>query len=335
MKLSILIVNWNSKDYLRKCLESVRSTCTGLDLQVVVVDGGSFDGCGEMIASDFPEVVFVQSVENIGFGRSNNLGFTRVTGDAVLLLNPDTELKPGAVSTMVGALLEQKDSGMIGARLLNSDGSLQLSSIHHLPTPLNSASDSDWLRRRWWANCGPSDKGGPVRVEAVSGACMMMRSEVFRHVGGFSPQYFMYAEDMDLCLKVSRAGFEIYHAPEAVVLHHGGGSSGTQFSKFSTIMIREALHVYMRSNHGSFTAFLYRVLMGASATVRLMVIGMLLAVRSGKKREEGWVALRKWWSILRWAFGLESWACEKFVLPSGAVEGTPDASGLPGVSRSC
>ena len=104
MKLSILIVNWNSKDYMRECLHSISGTCGHLSPQVVVVDGGSFDGCAEMLAAEFPEVEFVQSPENIGFGRSNNLGFERVTGEALLLLNPDTELQPGAVDALLTAL---------------------------------------------------------------------------------------------------------------------------------------------------------------------------------------------------------------------------------------
>src|SRR5688572_28797322 len=98
--LSILIVNWNSKDYLRKCLQSIRTTCAELSPQIIVVDG-SFDGCGQMLAAEFPEVEFVQIAENLGFGRSNNLGFERVTGDNLLLLNPDTELKAGAVQALL------------------------------------------------------------------------------------------------------------------------------------------------------------------------------------------------------------------------------------------
>ena len=313
MKLSILIVNWNSLEYLRKCLASIRDTCADLDLQVVVVDGGSFDGCGEMVASDFPEVEFVQSADNIGFGRSNNLGFTKVKGDAVLLLNPDTELQEGAVQILLQTLLKQKDSGIIGARLLNSDRSLQLSSVHHLPTPLNSALDSDWLRRRWWTKSGLCDTMDANVVEAVSGACMMMRAEVFRQVGGFSPRYFMYAEDMDLCLKVTRMGLKIYFAPGAVVLHHGGGSSGTQVSKFSTIMIREALHVYMRQNHGFPTALLYKSLMAVSAMVRLPILGLAWLFSKDGARLTKAASMLKWWIVMRWSLGGEGWAKSHFL----------------------
>ncbi|MES2660447.1 MAG: glycosyltransferase family 2 protein [Verrucomicrobiota bacterium] len=312
MSLSIVIVNWNSKDYLRNCLQSIRRTCDGLDPQIIVVDGGSFDGCDKMLAKEFAEVEFIQSKDNIGFGRSNNLGFTRVAGEMVLLLNPDTELGEGSLQTLILALEQDLDCGMVGARLLNSDGSLQESSIHPLPTPLNTALDSDWLRRRWWARQGPRFPGPSVAVEAVSGACMLMRSETFRRVGGFSPQYFMYAEDMDLCLKVHRAGLKILHVANAQVLHHGGGSSQTQFSKFSSIMIREALYVYMRLNHGFFAAASYRCLQGISATLRIALLAPLWILGSGQARQARKVSIHKWWVVLRWCLGMEQWSKERF-----------------------
>lgn len=312
MNLSIVIVNWNSKDYVRECLASVRATCAELVPQVVVVDGGSFDGCGEMLAAEFPEVDFVQSPDNLGFGRSNNLGFSRATGDLVLLLNPDTVLHAGAVRGLIDALESSPGAGMVGAHLLNTDGTLQLFGIHLLPTPWNCAVDSDPVRRRWWKQHGPADEGAPVVVEAVSGACMLMRSETFRRVGGFSPQYFMYGEDMDLCKKVSSLGLKIYYAPDARVIHHGGGSSRNEFNRFPTIMIREAHWVYMRLNHGLGTALFYRFLMGASAVARCAIVAALLPLRRGERRSAARVALRKWAAVFRWSLGLESWAAAKF-----------------------
>ncbi|MCB1130122.1 MAG: glycosyltransferase family 2 protein [Verrucomicrobiae bacterium] len=316
MKLSILIVNWNSKDYLRQCLRTVRETCAELDPQVVVVDGGSFDGSAEMLAADFPEVVFVQSPENIGFGRSNNLGFTKVTGDLLLLLNPDTELRPGAVASLIRCLEELPDAGLIGARLLNSDGSLQYSSVHSLPTPWNVAFDSDWGRRRWWRRQGPPAGGLPCEVEAVSGACMLLRTKDFRKLGGFDSRYFMYAEDMDLCFRLRQTCGRIYHDPRAEVLHHGGGSSRTQFSKFSAVMIREAVRVYIETHHGKAQVLLYRFLMALSALTRMAILVPIWLLASGGKRITTRVSLLKWISVFRWALGRETWAEERFQAPS-------------------
>lgn len=312
MKLSILIVNWNSKEYLRKCLLSIRETCGRIEPQIVVVDGGSFDGCAEMLNAEFPEVEFIQSPENIGFGRANNIGFERVTGEALLLLNPDTELRPGAVDALLRGLQEQPGSGLVGARLLNSDGSLQFAAVHPLPTPWNAAMDSDWLRRRWWKRKNRRNATVPFEVEAVSGACMMMRAETFRRLEGFDPRYFMYAEDMDLCFRVRRSGLGIFHAPRAAIVHHGGGSSRLQFSRFSTVMIREALHVYFLKNHGVSTGVCYRVLMGASALVRMVLLAVAWLAACRDMRGVKMLPILKWRAILSWSLGREKWAEERF-----------------------
>ena len=113
MTLSIIIVNWRSKDHLRACLRTVRATAADLSPQVIVVDGASFDGCGEMLAAEFPEVTFIQSQENLGFGRCNNLGFERSASDVVLFLNPDTELKDNCLQTMLAELERQPDAGIL------------------------------------------------------------------------------------------------------------------------------------------------------------------------------------------------------------------------------
>lgn len=312
MKLSILIVNWNSKDYLGKCLRSIRTTCSNLSPQIVVVDGGSFDGCAEMLAADFPDVEFIQSNENIGFGRSNNLGLAAVNGELLLLLNPDTELRPGALSILIETLIDHTDAGLIGARLLNSDGSLQYSSVHLLPTPWNIALDSDWTRRRWWHRKGLTPESPPCEVESVSGACMLLHTETFRNLGGFDPSYFMYAEDIDLCARVRATGKKIYHASRASVVHHGGGSSRQQFNEFSTVMIREAVHHYLIRHKGRLCAYAARMLIAMAALARIACIIPIWPLATPPSRAGKTTSLRKWGKVLRWCAGFESWASGHF-----------------------
>jgi len=303
--LSILIVNWNSKDYLRKCLQSVRMTCVGISLQVIVVDSASYDGCGAMLAGEFPEVEFIQCPENLGFGRSNNLGFQRVRGEYLLLLNPDTELHPGAVARMLEVLNSVPAAGIAAPRLLNADGSLQCTCVRALPTPLNRAVDSEVLRR-WsprsslWSTWEAFHSAQPVTVEAVSGACMVMRADTFRSLGGFSPQFFMYGEDMDLCAKARRLGLKVVHIPGAQVVHHGGGSSSKQLSRFSAVMMRQAGETYMVLNHGAMTAWIYRGLQAASAVVRLLILLVMLPMRP-RCRGAVLMSIQKWWEVLMWA----------------------------------
>lgn len=311
MTLSIVIVNWNSKDLLRQCLLSLETTAAELAPQVVVVDGGSFDGCGEMVAAEFPSVLFVQSEDNIGFGRANNAGFKQATGEALLLLNPDTEVLPAAIQTLLAELRRLPSAGIVGPRLLNSDRSLQ-TSVQALPRPFRQAFDSEILRRllwplRLWAPPTDFEPRKTIEIEAYSGACMMMWADTFRKVGGFSPQYFMYAEDADLCLKVRRAGFRIYHTPSARVVHHGGASSSSHGSSFSAVMMREALHMYMLSNHGRLHAATYRLAVAAAAIARMLPQSLGVAFSKDSARSLRKAAVSTSWAILLWSLGQQQW----------------------------
>jgi GT2 family glycosyltransferase len=310
MTLSILIVNWNSKDLLRQCLLSIRENGSDLQPQVIVVDGGSFDGCGEMIADEFPQVEFVQSNDNIGFGRSNNLGFAYATGDMVLLLNPDTEIRPGALERLVAELRKRPDAGIVSPRLLNTDLTPQ-SSVHMLPRPIRQAFDSEFLRRNlsvygWFAPPFDYHPADTVSVEAVAGACMLLWTKTFRDLRGFSPEYFMYAEDMDLCFRIHRAGLKVYYVPGAEIVHHGGASSSVQGSTFAAVMMREALNSYMLTNHGRFQARLFRLATTSSAILKMLLLAPGLISRQRQRREHRKAALAQSWSVLSWSIGRDS-----------------------------
>ena len=312
---SVVIVNWNSKDYVRQSINSVLSTCSELSPQIVVVDGGSFDGCGEMILSEFSGVEFVQSPENVGFGRSNNLGFARVRNDVVLLLNPDAELKPGAAKNLFSELHRLPDVGVLGARLLNSDGSLQKSCVQSLPNPWNQALDSELLRRVWpksrlWGSGNAFASSVSVKVEAISGACMLMRSETFRRIGGFSPEYFMYGEDMDLCARIRHLGLNVYYVPTAEVVHHGGGSS-RRVSTSSSVWMRRSVYHFILTHHGQSSAVAYRMLMGISSLVRLSLLAPACILTQSAQRAARLKSFQKWVAILRWCAGFENAAATR------------------------
>jgi GT2 family glycosyltransferase len=308
MTLSLLIVNWNSKDFLRTCLKSIDETCADLISQTVVVDAGSFDGCGEMLFREFPKVEFIQCPKNLGFGCSNNIGFQRVKGKYLLLLNPDTELKLEAIYTLMDALRHLPDAGIVAPRLLNADGSLQTSCVQAFPTLLNQVVDCDFLRRmfphsRLWKTWKAFSASKPVVVEAVSGACMLLRSATFREIGGFTPDYFMYWEDVDLCAKIKLNALKVYHVPMAEVVHHGGGSSNSQAGHFNAVMQRSAGNIFMRRNNRPGSAFLYQLLIGISAFARLSLLFPIIIIDKGKRFITPPSAFRKWWAILRWSLG--------------------------------
>jgi GT2 family glycosyltransferase len=304
-RLSIIIVNWNSKAYVRKCLLSLDRFARSAH-QTIVVDGASFDGCGEMISREFPSVEFVQSPENVGFGRCNNLGAGKANGEYLLFLNPDTELTAGALEALLKVAEGDSDVGLVGARLLNTDGSLQTSCVQALPTPLNQALDSDFLRRllpgsRFWGNAAAFASPTPIQVAAVSGACMLIHRETFVSVGGFCPDYFMYAEDMHLCWEVSKLGKTVVYQPAAEIVHHGGGASAGDFSSFSCLEMRSALHHFIRCRQGVCAGFAYRMLIAVSALVRLTALSAAFSLQTGDHRSRIRVSLSRWWTNLCWA----------------------------------
>jgi GT2 family glycosyltransferase len=265
-----------------------------------------------MLASDFPEIDFVQSVENVGFARSNNLGFALVRGEALLLLNPDTVVRAGAVEHLLRELHRLPDAGILGPRLLNTDLTLQ-TSVQALPRPLRQAFDSEFLRRvlspkSLWAPPADFAPGTTTAVEAISGACMLLWTRTFASAGGFSADYFMYAEDMDLCLKVRRMGLSIYHVPGAEVIHHGGTSAVKRSTKFSDVMTREALVQYMRRNHGRRAALTYRVACAVASVMRIGMLAPVALVGPYPRRDAARSRLRRACSVLSWSVGLERWA---------------------------
>lgn len=316
MDISVIIVNWRSAEFLRKCLESVYRDTRELEFEIIVVDNASFDGCGAMLEREFPSVRFIQSADNLGFGAANNLAVEQARGEAVLFLNPDTEVRGAALAKLWQALQSRTDAGAVGARLLNSDLSLQTSCVQPFPRLLNQLLDFDYLHRKlpraslWKTEALRECAEGMPAVECVSGACLMVRRQALQQIGGgFHPLYFMYTEDLDLCRRLAAAGWKVYFVGSAEVVHHGGGSSGAGQSNFSAVMMRESIFRYMRAWHGNVYALAYRIAMGVVAAVRLLLAGLWQATaRTESRRRQLQGSRRKWSYILRWACGLERWS---------------------------
>jgi GT2 family glycosyltransferase len=311
MDLSIIIVNWNSKAYLRQCLDSLARHCTLAHTQTIVVDSGSFDGCDRMIAEEFRGVKFVQSAQNIGFARANNLGVQHANGEHLLFLNPDTLFLEDSLRILNQRLAELPRAGAVGCRLLNQDHSVQTSCIQSFPTVTNQVLDADYLRDRFprsrlWGNSPLFDAQlEPCEVDALSGACLAVTREAFEQIGGFTESYFMYGEDLDLCFKLQRSGYKVYYLPETRIVHLGGGSSRQAPSNFSIVRMRDSIYHFFQIHRGPGAAFCYRFAMGAAAIVRLGLIQLTPLLDRGAIRHRG-DALRKWASILRWSLGLNT-----------------------------
>src|SRR4029077_17383442 len=204
LDLSIIVVNWNSAEFVRRCVGSIRDHTAGLTYEILVIDNASFDGCDTVLKQYAPDATYIQSIDNSGFARANNRAFRASRGSSLLFLNPDTEIVGSAIYLLYRALQHLPRAGAVGARLLNSDRSLQKSCIQSFPTILNQALDSEYFRRKWPASVlwGTKpllhDNREAAEVEAISGACLMIKRDVFERVGEFTEDYFMYAEDIDL-----------------------------------------------------------------------------------------------------------------------------------------
>jgi N-acetylglucosaminyl-diphospho-decaprenol L-rhamnosyltransferase len=315
LDLSIIVVNWNSAEFVRQCVNSIRKNLSGLTYEIIVVDNASFDGCDRVLREHDQEVIFLQAEKNLGFARANNLASATSRGNTLLFLNPDTEIIGDAVFRLHEILHQLPKAGAVGAKLLNSDRTLQASCIQSFPTIVNQVLDSEWLRKR----CPKSELWGmsplyqmpavPDEIQGISGAYLMIRREVFERIGRFSEDYFMYTEDLDLCYKVIKSGWKNYYVPDAVIVHFGGGSSKQAASNFSSVMMRESIWRFLRKTRGDFYGLGYRSSMLLAAVGRLGLLAILFPVQKFRSRQQRWmISFKEWSAVLRWSVGCETWS---------------------------
>ena len=274
--LSVIVVSWNTAALLAQCLRSVEATACNLSCEVVVVDNGSSDGSQAMLREQFPTVRLVQNSANLGFARASNQGFALSRGRYGLLLNSDAILLPDAVPAMLKVAEADPRTGIVGARLLNGDGSFQ-ASYTPFPSLLREFLILSGLGRllfgRWYPSRGPEEEAGPQVVDYVEGACMLVRREAFEAVGGLDEQYFMYAEEVDLCYAMRQKGWRVYYQPSAKVIHLGGGSSRKR-------PVERECHLYQsrvrfcRKHYGSRAAELLKLQIIALTATKVVVRGL-------------------------------------------------------------
>lgn len=249
--LSAVVVAWNTRELLLACLASLEREAAraGLTLQTIVVDNASTDGTAEAVRAGFPGVRLIPQSENRGFSAASNLGIRAASGRAVLLLNPDTELQPGSLGALWRALHAMPHVGLVGALLLNPDGSLQ-SAGYRFPGlaqqfldffPLHPRLAGSRLNGRFSSGDGLT----PFAVDHPLGACMLVRREAIAEVGLLDEGYFMYSEEIDWCRRLKEAGWTILTAPAARVIHHGGQSTG-QVSRPMLIELHRSRARYFR-----------------------------------------------------------------------------------------
>jgi len=240
VQISIVIVSYNTKELLKKCLEAIIDSCTdtkmqtclparqGCKVEIIIVDNGSKDGSvGEIqnskckMQNDKLKLKIIENKENLGFARAVNQALSGAHGRAILLLNSDTQVEKEALRKLLG-FEEKVGPAVIGTRLLNPDGSVQ-PSVFHLPT-IKRAIWEFWLGKKGAFSKYVPEGKKPTEVEAVSGGAMLISRGVIGKIGLFDERYFMYFEDLDYCRRARLAGFKVYYLPTAEIVHEHGAS---------------------------------------------------------------------------------------------------------------
>jgi len=230
--ISVVIVSRNTRDVLRSCLASIAAHTDGLLIETIIVDNASTDGTAAMVRREYPRATLLEAAENGGFARGNNLGIRRAAGRAVLLLNPDAELAPGALHTLWNVLTADETIGVVGPQLVYPDGTVQ-PSRYRFPT-LGTALVESTVIGEWWPThpaiawytmADVSDRAAHD-ADWLMGACLLVRRDVFDAAGLLDARLFLYSEEPEFCGRVRRAGWRVRYVPEAVVRHHEGASTG-------------------------------------------------------------------------------------------------------------
>jgi len=230
--ISIIIVNYNVKDFLEQCLLSIRKSIKNLSVETFVVDNNSTDGSIEYLKPLFSEVKFIQTGKNLGFGRANNIAIKKSNGKYILILNPDTILSEDTLEKMYSYMNSHPEVGIAGCKVLNGDGSFQLASRRSFPTPWVSFSKLFGLQKlfpksKFFAryNLTFLSEDETYYIDAVIGAFMFCESKLIKKLNGFDEAYFMYGEDLDLCRQVQLAGKQIAYYHETTIIHFKGEST--------------------------------------------------------------------------------------------------------------
>ncbi|MDD3557065.1 MAG: glycosyltransferase [Melioribacteraceae bacterium] len=232
LDLSIIIVNYNVKEFLANLLHSLRTAAKNISHEIIVVDNASEDGSTELIKSKFPEIKLIENQNNVGFGSANNQALKIARGKYFLLINPDTIVKEDTLEKMIEMMEADSTIGAAGCKVLNPDGSLQLACRRSFPGPWTSFTKVVGLSKLFpnskifaKYNLTYLDENNSYEVDALSGAFMMIRKSVYDQIGGFDQQFFMYGEDLDLCYRIQRAGFKVFYFHETEIIHYKGEST--------------------------------------------------------------------------------------------------------------
>ncbi len=302
MDVSFIIVSWNVRDLLRRCLGSIVPQLEGRVGEIWVVDNASSDGTVEALRAEFPNARVIANAENVGFARGNNQALGQAQGRYFFLLNPDTELCPNALARLIDYMDAHPRVGAAGPRLYYGDGSPQ-SSRRRFPTLATAFFEStrlqQWFpRHRVLTRYYMLDTSDDVEQEVdwINGSAMFLRREVYAQVGGFDEAFFMYSEELDWCCRIKQAGWSVAYVPSAQVVHHEGKSS-EQVAAQRDIRFHSSKVRYFRKYHGRPAGELVRAFLLLMFACQLLEEAVKWTV--GHKRPLRAARVRAYWQVLK------------------------------------
>lgn len=287
--LSVCIVTYRARDFLRDCLHSLYENTDGLRLEVIVADNGSNDGTVEMLRREFPEVSLIENESNLGFTRPSNQCLRLSRGQYALLLNPDTLILPQALNRLVAFMESHPEVGICGPKVLNKDFTLQKSCRRGESRPWAVISYFTGLaalfpHSRFFSEYQMTymDENTAHPVAGVAGSCMLIRREVIEQIGYLDERYFAYQEDADYCFRARQAGWQIYYVPEAQVIHYGGQGGSRVEPYRSIIEWHRSYWLYYRKNLAKDYFFLFNWVYYCAMFVKLLLSLGINALRREK-----------------------------------------------------
>ena len=285
MVLSIVIVNYNVKEFLTQCLESIYRSKTEYTFEVIVVDNASADSGESRILKAFPEVRWIANTENIGFGRANNQGFEAAKGTYTLILNPDTVVQEDTLEVCIDYLMSHPEVGGLGIKGIDGTGQFLPESKRGLPTPMTALWKITGLSRIFTKSSffaryhmGHLDPDGNHKVDILVGCFMMVPTALLREVGGFDPRYFMYGEDIDLSYELLKTGHENHYISDSQIIHYKGESTKRGSLNYVK-MFYQAMIIFARKQFSGSSALAYTLLIYVGIYLRA---GLALLARLAK-----------------------------------------------------
>jgi GT2 family glycosyltransferase len=259
--VSALIVSYNVKSLLLKCLEAFYAHAD-VPVEAIVVDNASTDGSAAAVAAEYPNAIVIAQPRNLGFGRANNVGLEQCQGRFVLLLNPDVTLNPGAVGRLADFMITRQDAGAVGPRLVYPDGRLDPDARRSFPAPSTMLYRTVGLSRLFphsprfgRYNMGHLPETEVHEMDAGTAACLMVRMTALDRIGFFDPRYFMFGEDIDLCYRLKLGGWKVFYLPNASAIHHKGAATSQAHSKMLYEQHRAMWSYHIKHHADDISAF--------------------------------------------------------------------------------